>query len=139
MIRIAAGAVLDLPATVIDGTGRFQLLAEPGAKRPLLRFRPAQSVQRSPADWTVMLDLRAGLAPSRGNRPGRPRSRESHEHDRVAAVGVLPGAELTMTDCTVTVAINRPGAALVVVQPEVATAELPRPRAEPPGRARSFV
>ncbi len=71
-IRIAADAVLDLPAIVLDGTGRFQLLAEPGTKRPLLRFRPAQSVQRSPADWTVMVDSPRGVSPSRGNRRTRP-------------------------------------------------------------------
>src|SRR4029077_13599137 len=47
-IRIAAGAILELPATVIDGSRRIELLAEPGAKRPLLRFRPAQANQRSP-------------------------------------------------------------------------------------------
>jgi eukaryotic-like serine/threonine-protein kinase len=123
-IRIATGAVLELPATVIDLTGRLQLLAEPGAKRPLLRFRPAQSVQRSPADWTVMVDLRAGLLHLEGIDLVVP-DLENLRTDRLAAVGLLPGAELTMTDCTVTLAVNRPGAALVVVQPEVATASTP--------------
>ena len=42
VLRIAAGAILDLPAIVFDGSGRVELLAEPGAKRPLLRLRPAQ-------------------------------------------------------------------------------------------------
>ncbi len=40
-------------------------------------------------------------------------------------MGLLPGAELTMTDCTITVAVNRPGADLIVVQPEVASATTP--------------
>ena len=43
----------------------------------------------------------------------------------MAAIGVLPGVELTLTDCTVSVAVNRPGAALFVVQPEIAAASTP--------------
>ena len=124
MLRIAAGAVLELPATVIEGSGRFQFVAEPGAVRPVLRFRPAQSVQRSPVDWTVMIDLRAGLLHLEGIDLVVP-DFENLRTDRVAAVGLLPGAELTMTDCTITVAVHRPGAALVVVQPEVANASTP--------------
>jgi eukaryotic-like serine/threonine-protein kinase len=120
-IRIAAGAVLELPATVIDGSGRIELLAEPGAKRPLLRFRPAQANQRSPADWTVMLDLRAGSLHLQGIDVVVP-DLEILRTDRLAAAGLLPGAELSLTDCTLTLALNRPGAALFVVQPEVAAA-----------------
>lgn len=123
-IRIAAGAVLDLPATVIDGSGRIELLAEPGAKRPLLRFRPAQVNQRSPGDWTVMLDLRAGALHLQGIDIIVP-DLENLRTERLAAAGLLPGAELSMTDCTVTLALNRPGAALFVVQPEVAAAGSP--------------
>jgi eukaryotic-like serine/threonine-protein kinase len=124
VVRIAADAVLDLPTIVLEGTGRFQLLAEPGTKRPLVRFRPAQSVQRSPVDWMVMVDLRAGMLHLEGIDVLVP-DIENLRTDRVAAIGVLPGAELTMTNCTVTVAVNRPGADLVVVQPEVVTATNP--------------
>ena len=112
------------PATVIDGTGRFQLLAESGGKRPRLRFRPAQSVQRSPVDWTVMVDVRAGSLQLEGLDLIVP-DLENLRTDRVAAIGVLPGVELTLTDCTVSVAVNRPGAALFVVQPEIAAASTP--------------
>ena len=45
---------------------------------------------------------------------------ETIQTDRLAAAGLLPGSELTINDCTLTVAVNRPGAALFVVQPEVA-------------------
>ncbi len=124
VIRIAADAVLDLPTIALEGTGRIQLLAEPGVKRPLVRFRPAQSVQRSPADWTVMVDLRAGFLHLEGIDVVVPDIETLRTH-RVAAVGLLPGAELTMTNCSLTVAINRPGADLLVVQPEVATATTP--------------
>jgi serine/threonine-protein kinase len=123
-IRIAAGAVLELPATVIEGSRRIEVLAEPGAKRPLLRFRPAQANQRSPADWSVMLDLREGSLHLQGIDVVVP-DLENLRTDRLAAAGLLPGGELSMTDCTVTLALNRPGAALFVVQPEVATAGSP--------------
>jgi len=124
VVRIAAGAVLDLPATVFDGSGRVELLAEPGARRPLLRLRPAQGAQRSPADWIVMLDLRAGSLHVQGCDLVVP-ALENLLKDRVAAAGLLPGAELQMTDCTVTLAVNRPGAAVFIVQPEVAAASSP--------------
>jgi eukaryotic-like serine/threonine-protein kinase len=123
-IRIAAGAVLELPTTVIDGSRRIEILAEPGAKRPLLRFRPAQANQRSPADWTVMLDLREGSLHLQGIDFIVP-DLENLRTDRLAAAGLLPGAELSMTDCTVTLALNRTGPALFVVQPDVATTGSP--------------
>jgi eukaryotic-like serine/threonine-protein kinase len=40
--------------------------------------------------------------------------------DRLAIAGLMPGTELTVNDCTLTLAANRPGAALFVVQPPVA-------------------
>ena len=123
-IRIAAGSVLELPVTVIDAVGRIELLAEPGPKRPLLRFRPAHTNQRSPVDWSVMIDLRAGSVHLQGIDLLVP-NLEDLRTDRVAAAGLLPGAELSMTDCTVTLAVNRPGAALFVIQPEVAAAAFP--------------
>src|SRR5262249_22110712 len=72
-----------------------------------------------PVDWTVMLDLRAGSLHLQGIDLLVP-DLENVRTDRVAAVGLLPGAELSMTDCTVTLAPNRPEAALFVVQPEAA-------------------
>ena len=71
-----------------------------------------------------MVDLRAGFLHLEGIDLVVP-DLENLRTDRLAAVGLLPGAELTMTDCTVTLAVNRPGAALVVVQPEVAAASTP--------------
>jgi len=123
-LRIAAEADLDLPAITIEGTGRYQFLAEPGARRPRLRFRPSQVVRRSPAGWIVMLNLRSGSLHLQGIDLVVP-DQESLRTDRLAAAGLLPGCELTMTDCTLTVAVNRPGAALFVVQPEIAAPRSP--------------
>ena len=60
ILQIAAGAEIELPTILIEGTGRYRILAEPGTRRPRLRFRPSPSAQRSPVDWTVMLNLRSG-------------------------------------------------------------------------------
>ena len=61
-LRIAAGADLDLSSILIDGSGRYQIAAEPGsaARRPRLRFRASADTRKAPADWTVMLNLRSG-------------------------------------------------------------------------------
>jgi serine/threonine-protein kinase len=127
VLRIAAGAILELPVTVIEGPGRIELVGEPGAKRPILRFHPGPVVKRSPADWTVMLDLRGGSLHLQGIDLVVP-DLEILRTDRLAAAGLLPGAELRMTDCTVTLAVNRPGAALFVVQPEAVAVQSPAGR-----------
>jgi eukaryotic-like serine/threonine-protein kinase len=120
-LRIAAGAELELPTILIEGTGQVQLIAEAGARRPRLRFRPSQAAQRSPADWTVLFNLVAGSLHLQGIDLVVP-DQESLRTDRLAAVGVVPGTELSVTDCTLTLAVDRPAAALFVVQPEIATA-----------------
>ncbi|HZW33842.1 MAG TPA: protein kinase, partial [Isosphaeraceae bacterium] len=57
---IAAGADLELPTVLLDGMGRVQLRAEPGPRRPRLRFRAPLVPPGSPADWTVLFQVRAG-------------------------------------------------------------------------------
>jgi hypothetical protein len=42
---------------------------------------------------------------------------EMLQTDRLAIAGLMPGTELTVSDCTLTLAANRPGAAIFVVQP----------------------
>jgi hypothetical protein len=118
-LRIAAGAELELPTILLEGTGQYRLIAEPGARRPRVRFRPSQAVQRSPADWTVLFNLRAGSLHLQGIDLIMPD--QDSRTDRLAAAGLLPGTELTLTDCTFTLAVDRPAAALFVVQPEIAT------------------
>jgi serine/threonine-protein kinase len=118
-IRIAAGAEIDLSAITIDGTGQYQVLAEPGTRRPRLRFRPGKIVNRRPADWAAMLNLRTGSLHLQGIDLVVPEE-ESIPTSRVATIGVLPGCVLTATDCTFTLAASRSQAALFVVQPEIA-------------------
>ena len=89
----------------------------PVPRRPRLRFRPSQvrAALAGGLDRDAQPSLRLASPP--GYRPGRP-DQETSRTDRLAAAGLLPGTELTMTDCTLTVAVDRPGAALFVVQPE---------------------
>jgi serine/threonine-protein kinase len=117
-LRIAAGADLELPTTSIEGSGHYQLIAEPGAGRPRLRLRPSVATQRSPADWAVLFNLRAGSLHLQGIDLVVS-DQDSLRTDRLAVAGVLPGTELSLTDCTVTLAVDRPAAALFVVQPEI--------------------
>ncbi len=104
---------------LIEGTGHYELIAEPGPRRARLRFRPSQAPQRSPADWTVLFNLRAGSLHLQGIDLVVP-EQDSLRTDRLAAAGLLPGTELSLTDCTFTLAVDRPAAALFVVQPEIA-------------------
>ena len=115
-LRFAAGADLDLPAISIDGSGRYQFVAVPGSKRPRLRFRVVDGLRRASADWTVMLNVRSGSLHLQGIDVVVP-DQEMLQTDRLAIAGLMPGTELTVTDCTLTLAANRPGAAIFVVQP----------------------
>jgi eukaryotic-like serine/threonine-protein kinase len=123
-LRIAAGFDFELPAIQFEGTGRYQFLAEPGPGRPRLRFRPSQVPPRSPADWTVLLSLRSGSLHLQGLDLVVP-DQEVPRVDRLAAAGLLPGTELSMTDCTITVAVQRSGAAVFVAQPLLAAPNFP--------------
>jgi eukaryotic-like serine/threonine-protein kinase len=117
-LRFAAGADLDIPPILIEGSGRYQFVGVPGSRRPRLRFRAAQDLRRAPADWTVMLSLRSGSLHLQGIDLVVP-DQETPRADKLATAGLLPGTELTMTDCTLTLAANRPGATLFAVQPQV--------------------
>ncbi len=45
-LRFAAGVDLDLPAILIEGSGRYQFVGVPGSRRPRLRFRAARDLRR---------------------------------------------------------------------------------------------
>src|SRR5262249_8245708 len=59
-LRIAAQADLELPTLTIEAPARVQLVAEPGTRRPRLRFRPAPADIRSGSEWIAMLSVRSG-------------------------------------------------------------------------------
>jgi serine/threonine-protein kinase len=104
-LRIAAGADLELPTIVVQGAVRYHLLAAPGASRPRLRYKPPEAAARSSLDWSVLFDLRSGSLHVQGIdltvSDSEPRA------DRMAVAGLMPGADLSMADCTVTLAISR--------------------------------
>jgi serine/threonine-protein kinase len=117
-LRIAPGAELDLTGLAIEGAGSYQIVAaEPAGARPRLRFRPSTVPSRSPAEWSVMLNLRSGSLLLQGLDVVIPDG-DTQRTDRLAAVGLVPGATLTLADTTITVAVTRPGCAAFVVQPQ---------------------
>jgi serine/threonine-protein kinase len=119
-IRVGAGAELDLPTVVISlpSARRVQIVAEPRGVRPRLRFRPAPIPGTSPADWTALLNLRSGSLRLQGLDLIVPEP-ESAPAERLAAIAVLPGTELILDDCTVTLALRGAGATALAVQPPV--------------------
>jgi serine/threonine protein kinase len=111
-LRIAAGADLELPTIVVQGQARYHLLAAPGATRPRLRYKPAEAAARSPLDWSVLLELRSGSLHIEGidvivgdSEPPRT--------ERMAVAGLFAGADLSMADCTLTLAVTRTGEAAI--------------------------
>jgi serine/threonine-protein kinase len=66
-----------------------------------------------------MLNLRSGSLHLEGVDLVVPDA-ETLQTDRVAAIGLFPGTELELDDCTLTVAVNRPGTSVFVVQPQTA-------------------
>jgi serine/threonine protein kinase len=118
-LRLGSGADLDVPAIVIDGSGKYQIMAAPGSRRPRLRLRATPDLQRAAADWTVLLNLRSGSVHVQGIDLVVA-DQEIIRADRLAVASLLPGTELTITDCTVTLAASRPGATLFVAQQQSA-------------------
>jgi serine/threonine-protein kinase len=123
VLALAAGADLELPSIVLDGSGRVQIQAQPGSKRPRLRFRRSPAAQRSPGDWNALFHLRSGFLGLDGIdvivTDG-----EAGRDDRLSVIGVMPGTELAITDCTLTLAnsgpiagLKQPSTALVVAEP----------------------
>jgi serine/threonine protein kinase len=117
-LRIGAGVDIELP-TVEVGTRaghQVQIVAEPGPARPRLRFRPAPRPGASPSEWSSLLSLRSGSLRLQGIDLVVPET-ETSPAERLAAIAVVPGTELILVDCTVTLAVRRSTATAVVVHP----------------------
>jgi hypothetical protein len=128
-LRIAPGADLDLPTILIEGAaGRYQFLAEAGARRPRLSFKPPAPPAAVAGEWALLVNLRSGSLHLQGLDLVIPDD-DAVGLDQVAAVGLAPGTELSLTDCTVTVAVKRPRASAFVLQQG---AGLPQPGASEP-------
>jgi serine/threonine-protein kinase len=116
-LRISQGAELELPAITVEsaGTNRVEIVAEPGPARPRLRLRPAATPGASPADGSGLLSLRSGSLRLQGLDVVVAKA-ESLPAERVAAIALVPGTELILEDCTITLAVGRPTATAVAVQ-----------------------
>ncbi|MGP0066069.1 MAG: protein kinase domain-containing protein [Isosphaeraceae bacterium] len=114
-LRIGAGVDIEIPTALIEGTGRYQIIAEPGPARPRLRFRPPDVPITSPTDWSVMWKLRSGSLRLEG-LDLMMLDQENLRGERVAFAALLPDTNLTMIDCTLTVAVRRASASVFVVQ-----------------------
>jgi serine/threonine-protein kinase len=132
---IAAGADFELPTVRFDGMGRVQLRAQPSPRRPRLRFRPPEAAPGSPTEWTVLFHVRSTALHVQGLDIVIP-DPDPMLAERSAAVSLLPGGELKMTDCTVTVMSRQPWSALFTIQPQ---REPPRNPAAEPVAARGSV
>jgi serine/threonine-protein kinase len=73
-----------------------------------------------PADRSVLLALRSGALLLQG-LDLLVDDVQTQRADRLAAVGLVPGSELTLADCTVTLTVSRPGSAIFAVLPPPGT------------------
>jgi serine/threonine protein kinase len=111
-LRLAAGADLDLSNCEFQGTRRWSIEAEPGARRPILRFQPDRT--GSETSWPALFRLQAGSLKLQGVDLVL-------SQDRAPAKGpwavftTHPGTDLTLVDCTVTIEGETPRSAVVAV------------------------
>jgi eukaryotic-like serine/threonine-protein kinase len=128
-LRIAAGVDIEIPTILIEGTGKYQLTAEPGPNRPRLRLRPPDVLpSASPTAWSVMWKLRSGSLRLEG-LDLIVLDQENLRTDRVALAALLPDTALTMIDCTLTVDVRRSTSSVFVIRPPN---ENQRPRSPEP-------
>ena len=121
MIKVAHDADLELPATEFAGAGPWRIEAQPGPRRPRLRFRPSVFAPRPPTAWSVLFNLRSGALHLQGLDIILPaQDPEAPPAGPQAAIGVAGGTNLELTHCTITVANDSPSSAAIVVQPGAA-------------------
>jgi hypothetical protein len=115
-LRIASAIDIEVPSLAIESpaSNPVEILAEAGATRPRLRFRPSPMAGESPTDWTGIFHLRTGALRLQGLDLEVPEPTNGPA-DRLAAIAVSPGTELNVTDCTITVAVRRPTATAMFV------------------------
>jgi len=117
-LRIARDADLELPVTEFAGPAQWLIEAESGSRRPRIRFRPSAFAAKSTTAWSVLFNLRSGSLHLQGLDLLIPdQDAEAPHGGRQAAIGVSAGSELTLNDCTITVAGHSSTSAAFVVQP----------------------
>jgi serine/threonine protein kinase len=122
VLKIARGADLELPSTEFAGTGIWKIEAEPGTSRPRVRFLPPAFSNRPAGAWAVLFQLRSGSLRLRGlDIVIRNQGQEGSRSGRMAAVGVAPGTELVVSNCTLTAAAGQAASSAPIVAQSVAT------------------
>ncbi|AMV37566.1 serine/threonine-protein kinase [Planctomyces sp. SH-PL62] len=119
-VHIASGVELEL-ATIDLPAGSWSFAAEPGEHRPRLRLRPSPFGTPSPSTWTSLFNVQGGELKLRG----LDLVVEDLDHQsmgRLAAVGLVAGASVELTDCTVSLVGQAPAHAAVAVLPAKAAA-----------------
>ena len=101
-LLVAADADWVLSSAQLRGEGPWSIRAEPGQTRPRIRFRPTPADPKEPTAPSVWLELRSGALQLEGIDIVLPRS-DAPREGRWAAFGVWAGAELSLTNCTVTI------------------------------------
>ena len=114
LVTLPSDASITLPALPPRGDGHWTIAAaDPSSRRrPVLRFRP----EGKPADGeaTSLFTVRGGELELRGVDVVLERSL-APESGRWSAFALAPGAGIRLSQCTVTVEGNFPGAAVAVV------------------------
>ena len=114
-LLVAADADWALSSTQIRAEGPWSIRAETGKTRPRIRFQPTPADPKAPTAPSVWLELRSGALKLEGidivlRRTDAPRE------GRWAAFGVWGGAELSLTNCTVTIEGEGTNSAAVVLR-----------------------
>jgi serine/threonine-protein kinase len=133
-LRLAREADIELPATELAGFAQWLIAAGPGSGpgRPRIRFRPSVFAARTPTAWAVLFNLRTGALHLQGlDLLIQDQDRDAPLTSRLAAIGVAPGTELSLTDCTITVASRSASSSAVVVQSGSAEPLTPDPSSAP--------
>jgi serine/threonine-protein kinase len=113
-IRLAADADFDLGTCELKGTGRWVIQAESGPGRPRISFQPAAGGASRSASRASLFRLRGGTLELEGIDLLLDNDR-SGAQSRSAVFGIWPGTELRLSQCTVTVAGEKPSSAVFAV------------------------
>jgi serine/threonine-protein kinase len=115
-LRLASGGELELPTTEFAGSTQWLIRAEPGTRRPRIRFRPSAYTARPTPGWSVLFNVRSDTSLQlQGLDLMIPDQDPEVPHDgRQAVIGVSAGSGLTLDDCTIT-ADGRPSTTAAIV------------------------
>jgi len=115
VVHVAAGADLELTTLELPA-GSWTIAAEPGERRPRLRFRPSPFGSPSSSSWTCLFQVQGGELKLEGLDVSV-QDPDPQSMGKMAAVGLATGASLELVDCSVSLIGQAPTHAAVVVLP----------------------